>query len=62
VHIARKYNGEWMSAFLPPIFILEGWQAGEGQEAYQGSLTRLGQVVIASTQGDAGSTIQADPR
>ncbi len=62
VHIARKYNGEWMLASLPPVFNLEGWLAGDGQAAYQGTLTRKGEVVTASTQGNAGSSIQADLR
>lgn len=60
VHIARKYNGEWMAAALPPVFDLAGWRALDGTEAYYGTLTRLAEVVTASTQGAASSSIQAD--
>jgi LasA protease len=59
VHIARKYNGEWIPAdgILP--FNLEGWIAHNGISAYQGTLTRGTQTVIACTCSDAASHIQA---
>ena len=37
VHIARKYNGEWIPADGPIPFDLEGWLAKDGAEPYQGS-------------------------
>jgi LasA protease len=40
VHIARKYNGEWVPADGPLPFNLGGWIAHAGLEAYKGTLTR----------------------
>ncbi len=47
VHIARKYNGEWVLAdgYLP--FNLSGWVAHTGQKPYEGTLTKEGQTVVA---------------
>lgn len=59
LHIARKYNGEWILADGPLAFNLEGWIAERGGRAYQGTLNRLGQVVTASTRAEAKSVIQA---
>jgi len=47
VHIARKYNGEWIPADGPNPFQLEGWiSSGNGIE-YDGFLTKGAQVVEA---------------
>jgi LasA protease len=51
VHIARKYNGEWIPADGPVPFVLSGWQAHAGPKAYQGELVKDGQVVRASPAG-----------
>ncbi|MDH5506245.1 MAG: hypothetical protein OEZ02_03380 [Anaerolineae bacterium] len=51
IHIARKYNGEWIAAGGPLPFILSGWQAHAGEEVYQGSLTRDGETIPACTCG-----------
>jgi LasA protease len=59
VHIARKYNGEWIPADSAIPFNLDGWIAHKGKTAYQGMLTRGDQVVTACACGDAGSHIQA---
>jgi len=48
VHIARKYNGEWISAVGAIPFSLEGWTPIEGSTAYQGKLVRGSEEVIAS--------------
>lgn len=47
VHIARKYNGEWVLAdgYLP--FNLSGWEAHNGEKPYQGTLTKGGETVVA---------------
>ncbi|KAA3645538.1 MAG: LysM peptidoglycan-binding domain-containing protein [Chloroflexi bacterium] len=47
VHVARKYNGEWMVADSALPFVMEGWvpQAGEGP--YEGTLTRFQRIVTA---------------
>lgn len=47
VHIARKYNGEWIAASGALPFSLSGWQAATGDAPYGGSLTRDG-VTIAN--------------
>jgi murein DD-endopeptidase MepM/ murein hydrolase activator NlpD len=61
IHIARKYNGEWMSAEDPILpFNLEGWVAHEGSQVYLGTLTRFSQVVTACTCSNAASFIQTD--
>lgn len=45
VHVARKFNGEWLPADGPVLFNLSGWIAAGTGEEYVGSLTRNGQVV-----------------
>ena len=57
LHIARKYNGEWIPADGPLPFTLSGWQAHAGQEAYQGTLTRGDQTVPSSLYGSHESLI-----
>jgi hypothetical protein len=47
IHIARKYNGEWILAEGALAFNLEGWIAHNGDYPYQGTLTRLSETVIA---------------
>ena len=57
LHIARKYNGEWISAtgFLP--FNLDGWTPVEGSRAYLGQLVRGDEIVIASDESPTSSMI-----
>lgn len=57
VHIARKYNGEWLSADGPVPFVLSGWQAVAGERIYKGTLIKGDQIVIADPSGRSGSTI-----
>lgn len=59
VHLARKYNGEWIPADGPVAFNLEGWVASAGALPYQGSLTRFGSTVWASEVADSRSRIEA---
>jgi LasA protease len=49
VHIARKYNGEWIPADGPLAFDLGGWVAHAGEQAYKGTLTRGDQTLKACT-------------
>lgn len=49
VHLARKYNGEWMLADGPLPFTLSGWVAKAGARPYQGALIRDDEVVLACT-------------
>ncbi len=59
VHIARKYNGEWIPADSPVPFNLEGWIAHNGDTAYEGTLTRQSLTVVASAYSDQTSFIHA---
>lgn len=48
LHIARRYNGEWIPADQNIPFVMSGWEsAGFGVE-YDGSLTRDSQIIQAS--------------
>lgn len=51
VHIARKYNGEWIAADGPMPFVLGGWRAHSSGTAYKGTLTRDGETIKASDLG-----------
>ncbi len=57
LHIARKYNGEWVPADGPLPFNLGGWIAHAGERAYLGTLTRDGKVITASVVSSAESFI-----
>jgi len=64
VHIARKYNGEWIAADGPMPFVLSGWAAHAGDKAYEGTLTRGEATIKASTFGEFDTHImrtQDDP-
>lgn len=49
VHIARKFNGEWIAADGPMPFVLSGWTAHAGSAAYVGYLERDGTKIVACT-------------
>lgn len=57
VHIARKYNGEWIAADGPLPFILSGWEVEAGQRSYQGQLVKDDKVVSANPGGPSSSVI-----
>jgi LasA protease len=59
VHIARKYNGEWMPADSAIPFDLEGWIVHNGIGPYEGTMTRGDELVTACACADAPSHIQA---
>ena len=48
VHMARKYNGEWIMADSPVPWVLEGWRTVAGERLYEGTLERFGEVIMAS--------------
>jgi LasA protease len=60
VHIARKYNGEWVLADGPLAFNMEGWMVFNGSQEYQGSLVRYSQTVTACTCSDFKSQIASE--
>ena len=59
VHIARKYNGEWIPAYGPLPFVFEGWTVHAGLVPYKGTLTRGSLVVTACECGDLYSLVRA---
>lgn len=57
LHIARKYNGEWVLAEGPIPFNLEGYIAHNGEAIYKGTLTRGNEVITASTSSSSETRI-----
>jgi murein DD-endopeptidase MepM/ murein hydrolase activator NlpD len=47
IHLARKYNGEWILADGPLPFEMSGWIPVAGSEPYEGALVKGDQVVYA---------------
>jgi murein DD-endopeptidase MepM/ murein hydrolase activator NlpD len=62
IHIARKFNGEWMLAEGSLAFNLEGWIAQNGAEPYLGTLTRFSKIVTACVCSDSASFISSGER
>ncbi len=60
IHIARLYNGEWILAYGPVAFNLEGWIAHRGDAVYQGTLTRQTQIVYANTNASDKTLLMSD--
>jgi LasA protease len=52
VHIARKFNGEWISALGQLPFNLSGWISAGTGEQYVGTLTR-NSVVVENFEGNS---------
>jgi hypothetical protein len=59
VHVARKYNGEWILADGPLAFNLEGWVAQGGDTEREGTLTRGGVTITACSCSDFESRVRA---
>jgi len=57
VHIARKYNGEWISADGPLPLVLSGWTVHAGNVPYEGTMTKGDQTINASIYGAGESLI-----
>lgn len=62
VHIARRYNGEWIPASGALAFNLEGWIVQAGSTEYKGTLIRNGKVITANTSSDQNSHIVSNPQ
>jgi hypothetical protein len=60
IHIARKYNGEWMLAEGPLAFNLEGWVAYNGGAPYFGTMTRFGETITACLCSNGASFITSE--
>ena len=62
IHIARKYNGEWIPAAGILPFNLGGWVAQSGDRPYQGYLIKNTRRIIACDCADQGSQLQAEAK
>ncbi|MBN1439219.1 MAG: LysM peptidoglycan-binding domain-containing protein [Anaerolineales bacterium] len=51
IHIARRYNGEWISAGGPLAFNLSDWIVGYGDRPYQGTLSYYLEAVLHAYEG-----------
>ena len=60
IHLARKFNGEWMPAEGLLGYNLEGWTAHNGSQPYLGTMTRGSQTVTACTCSNAASFMKSD--
>ena len=57
VHIARKYNGEWILADGPMPFNFSGWIVHAVPGFYTGTMTKDGQLVTSSLVGSFESLV-----
>lgn len=57
VHIARKYNGEWISADGPLPMVLSGWTVHAGSVPYDGTMTKGDDMISSSIYGSSESLI-----
>ncbi len=60
IHIARKFNGEWMTADGVIPFVLSGWTPVRGDEPYQGWLVNGDVWIVANSNPDNRSMIPVD--
>lgn len=61
VHLARKYNGEWIPAGGVIPLNMDNWVAEYGKVKYEGILRRYSSYVIASTSSEYFSRLLAGP-
>jgi len=61
VHLARKYQGEWIPADGPLPLVLSGWTAHFGEQRYQGSLSKGDKTIEACACGGAGTLVWIEP-
>ncbi len=61
LHLARKYNGEWVLADGPIPFILSGYRVHNGEKPYEGTLTKGDTTITAHPAGIASTTIFRQP-
>lgn len=61
LHLARKYNGEWVLADGPLPFILSGYVVHNGAAPYEGTLTKGDKTIKAHPAGTASTIIFRKP-
>lgn len=59
IHIARKFNGEWILIDNEIPFLLEGWQVKKGQNPYEGTLKRFEKTINACDCATLDTNLQA---
>lgn len=47
VHVARRYNGEWIPADQSVPFVMDGWTSSGAGSVYNGTLNKDGSTVVA---------------
>jgi len=57
LHIARKYNGEWVIADGPLPFVLSGWTVIAGERPYEGKLVKGNKIIVADVYGQSRALI-----
>lgn len=57
IHIARKFNGEWILADGPVPFVLDGWRTVAGEDPYEGFLVSSSRMIEASDTGQYSTRI-----
>ena len=60
VHLARKYNGEWVLADGPIPFVMDGWMAHGADGVHTGRLVRGTKTIIACACGTFETRITRD--
>ena len=60
IHIARKFNGEWMEADGVVPFVMSGWRPIRGAYPYQGYLVKGDLMILASENPDGRSFIPVE--
>jgi LasA protease len=60
LHVARKYNGEWVLAAGPLPFVLSGWTVYAGDKPYQGKLVKGDKVITADLYAQSLAIILRD--
>lgn len=61
VHLARKYNGEWMPAGGVIPLNMSDWIVSDGDAPYEGKMTRYSSYVTASASSEYYSRVLAGP-
>ena len=60
LHIARKYNGEWILADGALPFVLSGWTVYAGDKPYQGKLVKGDKVITADLYSQSLAVVLRD--
>jgi len=60
IHMARRYNGEWVPADGPLPFTLSGWEARRGNIAYDGWLIKGDEIIYANVYATHESQIRRE--